>query len=49
METLDVGTPRKMGVRHDGAGLGAGWFLQEISVEEERNEKSAEHVFQCYK
>nr|XP_039257172.1 lipoxygenase homology domain-containing protein 1-like [Styela clava] len=49
IETVDVGEPRKISVNHNGSGLGAGWFLEDVSIQEERNEKKSDFVFQCNK
>ncbi|PIK54821.1 putative lipoxygenase-likey domain-containing protein 1-like [Apostichopus japonicus] len=39
LEAADLGTLKKVKVRHDNSGLGANWFLDRIEIEDHKKEK----------
>jgi len=45
VETVELGKLTKIRVGHDGAGIGAGWFLEKIVIKNERT--SEEYNFPC--
>ena len=49
LEAVDLGDLTSLRIGHDGRGVGAGWYLNKIIVQEMTSDTNKQYVFHCNK